>query len=259
MNAQMDHRERAERRWQRKHDEAMRRYLKALLTLWAQHGAPSDKELATAVGTLDASRVAHYLDGGWADEAEIAALVAGIVKYPITQRPTVSVKTVLRRHRAFKRVGIYVESGHLGGVELFAEIAAYLGSAGLGGFIGNRTDAIALWVDRTIRRQDRAGDQLLQDALRRWHRRGCSHNDPLSEDEATDVATAVLIMRGYRPANIVVISSHHRMNRWMIKASAQRRRGNDIVRVAIPDGVPSRATITIRPELRGTPDSEPEA
>jgi hypothetical protein len=252
----MNRRDRGERRWQQKHDAAERSHLKALLTLWSQHGAPSDRELAETTGTLDESRVAHCLDGGWAGESEIAALVAGIVKYPLTQRPTVSAKTVLKRHRALIKVRIYTSNGHLGTDELFAEIAAYLGSAGLGGFIGDRTDAIILWTGRTIRRQDRAGDQLLQDALRRWHRRGCSHNDPLSKDEATDVATAALIMRG--PANIVVISSHRRTNRWTIKASAQRRRGNDIVRVTIPDRAPSRATITIRSELRGTPDPGPE-
>ncbi len=255
----MDRRDRGERRWQQKHDAAERRYLKALLTLWSQHGAPSDRDLAETTGTLDERRVAHYLDGSEAGESAIAALVAGIVKYPLTQRPTVSAKTVLKRHRALIKVGIYASAITAGTGELFAEIAAYLGSAGLGGFIGNRTDAIILWTGRTIRRQDRGDGQLLQDALRRWHRRGCSHNDPLSEDEATDVATAALIMRGYRPANMVVISSHHRTNGWMIKASAQRRRGNDIVRVTIPDGAPSRATITIRSELRGTPDPGPEA
>ena len=138
MNAQAGRRDRGERRWQQKHDAAKRRYLKALLTLWSQHGAPSDIELAETTGTLDESRVAHCLDGGWAGESEIAAIVAGIVKYPLTQRPIVSAKTVLKPHRALAKVGIYGSGGSLGGGELFAEIAAYLGSAGLGGFIGNR-------------------------------------------------------------------------------------------------------------------------
>src|SRR5258708_20186509 len=86
-------------------------------------------------GTLGESGVGHCLEGGWVGESEIAAIVAGIVKYPLTQRPIVSAKTVLKPHRALAKVGIYGSGGSLGGGGAFARIAPYLGASGAGGFL----------------------------------------------------------------------------------------------------------------------------
>jgi hypothetical protein len=123
-------------------------------------------------------------------------------------------------------------------VHTIVEVASYLGAAGLGGIVGNRTDA--MFVD--------AARHLFSSVHDRWIRRAASRDAGLSEDEAVDAAKAAAIALEYEPMTLAVISAIQGDDKsWLVMLRARRKSVGyyESLRARIPAGDPSSATILI--------------
>jgi hypothetical protein len=124
-------------------------------------------------------------------------------------------------------------------LEVAINVAAYVGSAGIGGILGGRTDAIFVATAKA----------LFRSVHERWLKRSADNNETsLSEDEATDAAKAAAIAIDYNPASIRVVSAVQREDRsWSVKLVASRQDipGTEHLRASVPGDDPARATILI--------------
>jgi hypothetical protein len=125
-------------------------------------------------------------------------------------------------------------------VTLLVQVATYLGTAALGGIIGNRADAGMVATAQGMFRAVRD----------RWRRRASADDAALSEDEATDAAKAAAITQAYAPETIRVRASRQNVyGSWIIELAARPvdRRDTELLRVSVPPGDPANATIFIIP------------
>ncbi|GAA3972074.1 hypothetical protein GCM10023085_62900 [Actinomadura viridis] len=113
-------------------------------------------------------------------------------------------------------------------LEVAVNLAGYLGSAAIGGVVGNRTDA-------RVRR-------IVQGVHERWRARRGGPHDPLTRDEAVEVAVAAVAAEGYEDCEVLGAVPRADSGSWVVRMSA----GAETLTVAVPPGDPSRARVVIR-------------
>ncbi|MEU6038650.1 hypothetical protein ABZ801_24895 [Actinomadura sp. NPDC047616] len=112
------------------------------------------------------------------------------------------------------------------------EVATYLVATGLGGVIGNRSDAPA--------------KRLFEAVVERWRRD--QRREALTIDEAVDAAKAAIYAAQRRgiPRTVDVISARRRRNgSWTVRLRVEDSRRRLPVAVVIPEGDPANAKIHI--------------
>jgi len=106
--------------------------------------------------------------------------------------------------------------------------------------IGNRADAALVATIRTTFQSVRA----------RWLSRASTAEAPLSEDEATDAATAAVIAFGCEATTLMVTAAEAQQDgSWIvyIEALDLRTQQREALRARIPPGDPAHATRPDRP------------
>lgn len=120
-------------------------------------------------------------------------------------------------------------------VETIVQVASYALAAGVGGVIGNRSDAGAV--------------ALFRATFRKWRLRtsGSSQGDgdpPLVEEEAIALAKAAACQHGYDPDRLEVAEAREDPDgTWVI--SLRPRPYGDWLRVRVPSGNPLEVTVLI--------------
>lgn len=112
--------------------------------------------------------------------------------------------------------------------EAAVNLAGYLGSAAIGGVIGNRADAQVV--------------RIVQGVHERWRARRPGPRDPLTRDEAVEVARAAVTAEGYENCELLGAVAWADSGSWVVRMSA----GAETLTVAVPPGDPSRARVVIR-------------
>ena len=114
-------------------------------------------------------------------------------------------------------------------VQTAIDVATFIGSAGIGGVIGNRADAAVVSRARGI-------FAAVRD---RWLGR---EGDALTERDAVDAAEAAALTIGYAAGDLRVESAERRDDgSWLIRFRA----GGQILRATVPSGDPMNARILI--------------
>ncbi|SEG91761.1 hypothetical protein SAMN04489712_13043 [Thermomonospora echinospora] len=253
--------------------EVLSVYVACLRQIWARHGAPGAEEIASRtqgqIFPMSAPQVEAYLQGEAIPESsmELHVLLYGITdgygrawsKGP--EEPESEVMTALRLWREVTDTPKGPDTTPLPVVpdridpsppdiaplppdfaaspqdimEVAIEVATYLGAAGIGGIIGNRTDSVVV----------RAASRLFQSVRDRWQSRGADTDGPLSEEEAVDAAIAAALAHDYRLESLRVASTEQRSDgSWRVSLTAPHL----TLRVLVPAGDPADATILIIPE-----------
>ena len=113
--------------------------------------------------------------------------------------------------------------------EVVVNLAAYAGSAAIGGVIGNRADAIL--------------ERMLRGARERWRNRRRSPDTPLTEDEAIEVVHAAAAVHGYDIDDAELLNAETRDNgSWLIRM----RIDGETLTTVVPPGDPGKARVVIR-------------
>lgn len=145
-----------------------------------------------------------------------------------------------REHRC------YAAPPHVETLETIVEVASYIGTAALGGVIGNRGDAIVMaGVKRLRRRRIRRRVRVLFGSTHdRWRERTSAADTPLTEREAVDAAKAAALTRGYAETALDLVHACQRTdNSWIVYLSTGKI-GEDL-RAHVPAGDPASAKILI--------------
>ncbi len=133
-------------------------------------------------------------------------------------------------------------------ITALVHVASYLGTAAVGGVIGNRADAALTAVTRRVLRRHRQAGRLFGAVRDRWQYRQTSAPvpgpattaAPLIEQEAVDAALAAAMADGWSWAR-VVHTGLRTDGVWRVNLFAD----TEILTVFIPPGDPARATIKI--------------
>jgi hypothetical protein len=114
-------------------------------------------------------------------------------------------------------------------VEVVVNLAAYAGSAAIGGVIGNRADAIL--------------QRMLGGARERWRNRRAAPDTPLTEDEAIEVVHAAAAVHGYDIDDAELLHAATRNDgSWLIRM----RVDGETLTTVVPPGDPGKARVIIR-------------
>lgn len=114
-------------------------------------------------------------------------------------------------------------------MEVVVNLAAYAGSAALGGVIGNRADSIL--------------QRMLGGARERWRNRRAAPDTPLTEDEAIEVVHAAAAVHGYDTDDAELLNAESRDDgTWLIRM----RIDGETLTTVVPPGDPGRARVIIR-------------
>ncbi|MFF5262509.1 hypothetical protein ACFY4C_26530 [Actinomadura viridis] len=238
-------------------------YVSRLRQIWAWHGSPGAEEIAGRIQgqifSMSADQVEAYLRGETVPESsmELHVLLYGITDgygrawSTGPDEPESQVAAVLRLWSEVTdtpkgpdttplpvvpdRIDPSTSHAAPPVLEVVIEVASYLGAAGLGGIIGNRTDSVAV----------RAASRLFQSVRDRWQSRGEGTDGPLSEEEAVDAAIAAALAHDYRLEALRVAGAEQRPDgSWRVSLTAPLL----TLRVRVPAGDPADATILIIPE-----------
>ncbi len=131
-------------------------------------------------------------------------------------------------------------------LETIVQVASYIGTAALGGVIGNRADAsVMAGVKRLRRKRIRRRVRVLFGSTHdRWRERASAADTPLTEREAVDAARAAALTRGYAETALDLVHADQRTdNSWVIYLSTGKI-GEDL-RAYVPAGDPASAKILI--------------
>jgi hypothetical protein len=129
------------------------------------------------------------------------------------------------------------------------EVAAYLGAAGLGGIIGNRTDAATGKVIRA----------LFLKARTSWQERSSGPDEPMLLEEAADVARGAVLTMGGSLESVTVQSAHQdERGSWWFVVNTQRDGVLDQVSVLVGGADPERERVIIAPMVWHDPAPEAE-
>jgi hypothetical protein len=114
-------------------------------------------------------------------------------------------------------------------MEVVVNLAAYVGTAAIGGVIGNRADAHV--------------QRMVEGARERWRARRGAPDTSLTQAEAIEVVQAAAAVHGYDPDGAELLSVERRDDgTWLVRLGVD----GETLTAIVPPGDPGRARVVIR-------------